>query len=580
MLYTRLCRLLAMLFVVLISDSAEIGAVEERKPQGPIPIAQFSEKPIVVQDHVGRLLGFSMRTVDGTQEVVFRVSEDEGHTWSDNEVALRLSPEPGGWGGPEVLVDNEGRTHLFFLNDAHTGVITTGEDRPKRVSGERRLDIWHTKSGSREGEWETPKKIWEGYTGALNSVIQMSNGRILLPFSYRTSRNWGNRGEGLDTFTFRGQFDSTLVYSDDGGDTWHLSPSKLKTPVPDITAAYGAVEPVVLELEDGRVWMLIRTQMGRFYESFSKDGIEWPTPTPSNLICSDSPAGLARLADGCIVLLWNKCLRFPYAYGGRHVLHAAVSEDEGKTWRGHREVARDPLRDEPPPPTGDHGTAYPFPTALVSGKVVFTTGQGEGRVACMLLDPEWLYETRQAADFSSGLDDSCVFGTKGLDLVPHPEKPDSRVLAVRKTHPDWPAAAVWNFPSGAKGELKLRIVARPGFAGARIGLTDHFSVPFDEEDECHNLFNLRLTGGGQPGEGISLTPDSWHEIDLRWNCDEGKCEVLLDGERATTFRQQRTSEGICYLRVVSTAKETDEAGVLIESVEVDVSEAWVNPDRH
>ncbi len=144
---------------------------------------------------------------------------------------------------------------------------------------------------------------------------------------------------------------------------------------------------MVLELEDRRVWMLMRTQMGRIYESFSDDGASWSKPRPSRFISSDSPAGILRLDDGRIVLFWNNCLRFPYAYGGRHVIHAAISDDDGDTWRGYREVGRDPLRNEPPPTKGDFGTAYPFPATTADNAVIVRTGQGEGRVRVIRMDP-------------------------------------------------------------------------------------------------------------------------------------------------------------------------------------------------
>src|SRR5262249_32104977 len=158
---------------------------------------------------------------------------------------------------------------------------------------------------------------------------------------------------------------------DDGGATWSQSPAELKVPTPNLYA-YGGVEPVVLQLKDGRVWMLIRTQMGRFYESFSPDGIAWSPPRATALGSSDSPAGLIRLKDGRILLFSNDCRRFPYAIGGRQVLHAAISRDEGRTWRGWREVLRDPHADQPPPPTGDHGAAYPYPTLTRDGRVLFS----------------------------------------------------------------------------------------------------------------------------------------------------------------------------------------------------------------
>ena len=142
-------------------------------------------------------------------------------------------------------------------------------------------------------------------------MLQLRDGRILLPFSYSIPARWNNRGRTLADFSYRGYYRSTVLFSDDLGATWNTGPQSLPVPVPDISYAYGAVEPVAIELADGRVWMLIRTQMGRFYEAFSRDGLRWSDPRPTRLLSSDSPAGLVRLADGRLVLLWNNCLRFP-----------------------------------------------------------------------------------------------------------------------------------------------------------------------------------------------------------------------------------------------------------------------------
>src|SRR5439155_18962911 len=239
----------------------------------------------------------------------------------------------------------------------------------------------------------------------------------------------------------------------------------------------------------------IRTQMGRFYESYSADdGKTWTPPVPTSLISSDSPAGLVRLPDGRIVMILNRTLRFPYAYGGRHVLHAAISDDDGRTWHGCREVVRDPLRGQPPPPGGDFGPSYPYPTLTKDGKVLFATACATGtrggqpyvpgfvskqKRNLILLDPAWLTEISQRTDFSGGLDDWSAFGVKGVELVPHPAHPGARVLGIRKTEPAWPAAAVWNFPMGARGHVRLNLMLKPGFGGALVGLTDHYSVPFD-----------------------------------------------------------------------------------------------------
>lgn len=547
-------------------------STSSRKPHAPLRLSTADTRVVVIQLSDGTLMGCLTRVVDGTAEAAARYSKDNGRTWTDPQTLLRLTGDPGAWSLPEALAAHDGEVHLFFLNTGGDAIPAAGEaERP--LVGElvgHRLDIWYARSHRNRTTWQQPRMIWKGYTGALNSVIQLTTGRIVLPFSYMTSRTWAHRGEGLDALTFMGQFNCTAIYSDDAGMTWH-SGSSLSVPVPDIVSAYGAVEPVILQLKDGRVWMLIRTQLGRFYESFSPDGATWSQPRPTAIISSDSPAGLVRLPDGRIVLLWNTCLRFPYAYGGRHVLHAAISDDEGRTWRGYREVARDPKRGEPPPPRGDFGTAYPFPTATKDGMVIYYTGQGEARELLMLLDPDWLLETSQKADVASAQDEWSIFGTRGVEFVAHPDKPRAKVLRICKTDADWPASAVWNFPAGREGRLRLRIMARPGFAGALIGITDHFSVPFDLEDRFHNLFNLEIGPDGRMLGRPALAPPRWHELLLEWSCAKRRCRVEVDGKLIGTLPLLRETTGPCYLRLRSTAEGVDTAGLLVDSAAVDLA---------
>jgi hypothetical protein len=215
------------------------------------------------------------------------------------------------------------------------------------------------------------------------------------------------------------------------------------------------------------------------------------------------------------------------------------------------------------------------------GKVIYCTGQGAGRVLLMLLDPDWLLETSQKADFSDGAEEWATLGTQGVEFVAHPEKPGAKVLSLRKTQPDWPAAAVWNFPSGRQGRLRLRLKLNPGFAGALVGLTDHFSVPFDLEDRVNNLFNLDLGVRSGPVRASAsrrnyepearLTPGRWHDLLLEWDCDQQECRVLVGGRKVSVLPLLRETAGVCYLRLRSTAEQTDNAGFLVESVEADIS---------
>src|SRR4029079_8955601 len=105
---------------------------------------------------------------------------------------------------------------------------------------------------------------------------------------FSTKRSVYNFGEAFQKFVYMGSDSCGAMYSDDKGDTWHDSPDVLSVETPDLHT-YGSNEPVVIQLKDGRVWMLMRTQKGRFYESFSADGARWSPPRPSKLISSDSP---------------------------------------------------------------------------------------------------------------------------------------------------------------------------------------------------------------------------------------------------------------------------------------------------
>jgi hypothetical protein len=404
----------------------------------------------------------------------------------------------------------------------------------------------------------------------LLSAIQLRSGRLLIPITIQTSQSWKNRGGGFPDFTYVGNSEVSALYSDDDGQTWRESPDRLTVEVPD-SSTFGAAEPAVLELKDGRVWMLIRTQRGRFYESFSNDaGAHWSAAQPSKLISSDSPAALLRLKGNTILLFSNACRRYPYAYGGRYVLHVAVSDDEGKTWRGYREAARDPTRNLPPPSRGDYGLAYTFPTLLTNGQVLFSNWVEEGTERNFrLLDPKWIYETRQATDFSKGLDDWSIFGSSGIYLQPDPVRSGAAVLSISKSEKDWPAGAVWNFPMGADGSVEMQLMVRPGFGGALVGLTDHFSVPWDMEDEFSNVFNLPISTDGKM-LSARLVSSHWYEIVLTWNIKSRECRVLVDGQLAGVVPDNHRSDGVNYLRLRSVSPQRDK-GLLLRAVSADVS---------
>lgn len=553
-----------------LAPAVGICPAVQPKPQPPTVVgpAEYSF-PVSLSD--GSVGIISSRATNAGPEVVCKRTTDNGQTWSAPETVYKM--EPKNLGTPLPLVTRDGRLQLFWTVARGRGAIAV----------DYFIDIWQAHSVAGTDKWTHPQRIFEGYVGSINGWTQLANGRIVLPFAY-----WvGGRPEGPPT----GANITTVVYSDDGGRSWRRSPAKLTAPCYQgyNGSNYGACEPTILQLGDGRVWMLIRTQTGRLYESFSRDGALWPEPKPSRFCSSDSPAWLLRLPDRRIVLVWNNCentsrINGAGVYTNRDALHAAISADEGRSWHGYREVFRDPLRNQSPPKTGDRGTAYPYAAATKDGTILMITGQGGGRRIILRIDPRWLDETHAEDDFSGGLDGWCVFKAfgqpvhwwrdrvQGPQLVNHPDKPGAKVLHVRRPDERDGDGAVWNFPLGRKGNVTLRLHLQQGFGGGSVALADRFIQPNDDVGEKKSLFTLPIGADARLPAELTLKPKQWHTLALHWDLDNRHCQVLVDGRQACVLTSPReASPGVSYLRLRSTAQTKDTAGMLIESVQAEVS---------
>lgn len=501
-------------------------------------------------------------------------SGDNGLTWSkEPKVEFTVSGETGYV--CRSLLDHNGETHIWF--------IQRGEEHP-RLPGNRQFDIWHCHTVNNHSAWAEPERVWEGYCGAIRDVLQMENGRIIVPFGA-----WKTGSEALPDKT--GSNYTTVIYSDDNGATWQQSSAALTSPVYDGYNGnnYGACEPCITRLADGRLWMLIRTQTGVLYESFSDDGINWTDAAPSRFATSNSPAAFVK-QDNRIIVFWNNHQLPPRVdgngvYGGRDALHAAVSDDNGQTWHGFREVYLDPTRNESPPRRGDRGTAYPNGEITADGNIILVTGQGSHARKIIRFHPDWLYEkTRQHEFTSDGLEDWCVYKgigpaqgwwrdrIVGAQLVAHPDKRDAQVLHVRRPDDHDPDGATWNFPAGRQGTLTLRMRINKGFGGAQISLADRLFDPTDDQGEQLSMFQLLVDSDGGIGEQAALTPDRWYTVRFDWNLEEEDCAVKIDENPAVQLPLKNpTANSISYLRVRSTARLVDRKGLFVETVEAEIA---------
>ena len=493
---------------------------------------------------------------------------------------------------PESLAKSKTLIDSGILNNAQTLLAADGTVRSITVKAERfskedatriglptYLDVWYQQGTA--AAVSAPVRTWRGYNGSQMEYQRLASGRLLVPHgSYRPHAK---------AVPPRGRHETVIEYSDDGGASWQLSISKLTTPCYQgyNGSNEGACEPCFEELRDGSLWMLMRTQAGCLYESVSKDnGTTWSAAAPSRFRTSTGPANLLRHRDGRLVLTWNNCeLPTKHAgvgvYGGRDALHIAISDDDGRTWQGFREIYLDHRRNDNPSASGDRGTAYPLAAFTADGQIVVLAGQGKGGRNPILVDPDWITATSAECDFSDGLAQWTVYQhigpakrwwrarRIGCEIIETPGESGTRSLHVRHApnEPSEPDTAVWNFPNGWRGELTARIRLPAGSQGAIFSLNDRFFDPSNALGEDAAMFQSRVTAE-------STQPDTWHLLSLRWDLSSRQCEYRLDDKLIATLPlHSRTLNGVSYVRIRSAATKPDAQGIIIRRVQAKITDS-------
>jgi sialidase-1 len=253
--------------------------------------------------------------------VIARESRDGGRTW----------------GEARVLQENVGRQNVMSvtLRRLKPGAV----DGPLALfylvkNGPADLKVHLRVSTDEAKTFGKPVTVTDGpgYHVLNNDrVTVLSTGRIVVPVAW--DADIGRKG-GM-------HFVSFCYLSDDGGQTWRKGAGAVDLP------KRGAMEPEVIELTDGRLLMIIRTQLGHIATAISKGGGDhWGEPGQLPLKAPESPATIRRIpATGDLLLVWNNTHEPKAGHGGKRTpLTAAVSSDEGRTWKHVRDVEADPAR--------------------------------------------------------------------------------------------------------------------------------------------------------------------------------------------------------------------------------------------
>ena len=283
-------------------------------------ITHDAPHPVVLGPGLARLDGGAVMAVystpasygspPGTTYIACRITRDGGKTWEPEQEITRHPDCQASHAS--VLCTRADVIHVFYLG------FKKHEWKDGNPTPAEQSDVWAIQSADGGKTWANRQRIFKGYSGATNGAFESSDGHLNVPFSHYVSNP--------------GRLNARTAISSDGGKTWRLS-----NPI-DIGGAgdhEGAVEPSVIQLQDGRLWMLIRTSRGLFWQSFSTNGGRaWSAAEPTSIESTHAPGHLARLSNGRLALVWN-----PKATGRRE-LHLALSDDDGRTWHPSFVVAK------------------------------------------------------------------------------------------------------------------------------------------------------------------------------------------------------------------------------------------------
>jgi sialidase-1 len=254
-----------------------------------------------------------------TAHIIARTSIDRGQTWNE----------------PRVLQENTGKQNVMSVTlrrlvpgsfDGPLGMFYLIKNSPSD------LQVWLRISLDEGRAFAEPIRVTgEGGYHVMNNdrVTVLSSGRLVCPVAWTD-----------DVFkTGGGHFVSFCYLSDDQGKTWRRSAEQVDQP------RRGAMEPEVVELDDGKLLMIIRTQLGRIATSLSSDGGDhWASPGEFSVPSPESPATIRRIpSTGDLLLIWNNTSAVAGGLSGKRTpLTSAISSDGGRTWAKQRNLEERP----------------------------------------------------------------------------------------------------------------------------------------------------------------------------------------------------------------------------------------------
>ncbi len=295
MKYTHLA-VVALLLAPLAAFSVEQPSSLKRTWQG-IPGLEWTPK--------GRLFvsWFSGGLKEPAPEntVYLCHSDDQGKTFT--EPTPMAGPTMAGRAFDPTLWRDPGGRLWYIFNRGNKDTAQHGVYARTCADPDATTPVWSAEF--RVGYDEAPLSF------RINKPTVLSTGQWIMPVTHAAEpiHDW---------FAGRKQLQGAGI-SADNGRTWALY-GALKAP-------HWALENMIVELRDGRLWMLIRTGSGFLWESHSGDkGRTWTEAAASSIPNPGSRFFIRRLDSGNLLLVNH------YKFKGRSHITARLSTDDGKTW--------------------------------------------------------------------------------------------------------------------------------------------------------------------------------------------------------------------------------------------------------
>jgi len=273
---------------------------------------------------------------EASAAIAVRFSSDGGNTWSEQDRIVVADEGGCNVMSVSLLRLQDGRLAMFYLHK----VVKRLDCRPYVRFSDDEGETWSER---------TCCAAFPGYFCKLNDqAVQLTSGRIVVPVSCHTRIDDNGGVESAASSI-------GIFFSDDFGRSWRAS-SDWWAPT---RANHGAAEPVIVERNDGTLYCCARTTLNRQWESTSPDGgTTWASPRASRFRSPAAPMTIKRMPlTGHLLAVWNdltprwgvpkKSIVNGWAKDtswGRTPLVAAISKDEGKSWRHARAIETDPER--------------------------------------------------------------------------------------------------------------------------------------------------------------------------------------------------------------------------------------------